>query len=341
MPLSTSSSDERLPAGPWGKTWAVALLISVVVLGAAEAFWRSKAFNPSLIDDMDLWAMQRSKVPAGADSVVIIGSSRNQADIATDVVRRELPGRTVVQLAVTGGRPLAVLRDLAEDESFQGTVLCDLLPTCLLAESVEGQAGYVRNWERSFNHARQIERALKTAVQTRVVIDSTQLKPALVVGAILGRKLPAKEFFHLQPDRSRRMDFREVDTRRTRLAVSEVARRTFEAANWPDAAGWIEDIHRIEGWIDRIQQRGGKVVLLRHVSSDESRQLEDQYWPRDRYWDVLASKTKATAIIHFEDVPGMAAYKCPDGSHLDYPSAVPYTEALMAELKRKGVFTSR
>ena len=342
MPSSISSSNDRLPGGPWGRTWVVALVLATATIGGVEAFWRVHGFRPTLIDDMDLWAAQRTKVPAGGDAIVLIGSSRNQAAISLDVLRRELPGREVIQLSLSGGRPLAVLRDLAEDEGFRGVVLCDILPLCLLPEGREGQAPYVRYAHRSFNIARWVERTLKTAVQSRLVVNSTQLRPAYVFTAIHARKLPERVFFFIHADRSRHMDFQGVDGKRREAAIALVARQTgYRVAVPPDIAGWQADVDVAERLVERIQARGGKVVYLSHPSGGEVRELEESHFPRARYWDALAARTKATAVIRSDDVPALTGYVCPDGSHLDYRDAAPYTEALLAELRARGVFPPR
>lgn len=342
MPSSISSSDDRLPGGPWGRTWVLALVLATAAIGGVEAFWRTHGFRPTLIDDMDLWAEQRTGIPAGGDAVVLIGSSRNQAAIVPEVLRRELPGREVVQLSLPGGRPMAVLRDLAEDEGFRGVVLCDILPLCLLPESRDAQAPHVRYAHRSFNVARRIERALKTAVQTRLVVNSTQLRPAFVFSAIRARKLPERVFFDILADRWRRMDFRGVDVKRLEVAIAQAARETgYRIAVPPDAEGWQADVDLAERLVERIQARGGKVVYLSHPSGGEVRELEDGHFPRARYWDALAARTKAAAVIRSDDVPALAGYVCPDGSHLDYRDAVPYTERLVAELRARGVFPPR
>lgn len=342
MPSSISSSSDRLPTGPWGRTWVVALVLATATLAGVEAFWRMHGFRPTLIDDMDLWAVQRTKIPAGGDAIVLIGSSRNQAAIAVDVLRREMPGREVIQLSLSGGRPLATLRDLAEDEGFRGVVLCDLLPLCLLPEDREGQAPYVRYAHRSFNVARWIERTLKTAVQSCLVVNSTQLRPAFVFSAFYARKWPERVFFYIHADRSRFMDFRGVDGKRRAAAIALAARQTgYRVAVPPDLAGWQADIDVAERLVERIQARGGKVVYLSHPSGGEVRELEESHFPRARYWDALAARTKAAAVIRSEDVPALAGYVCPDGSHLDFRDAVPYTESLIAELRARGVFPPR
>jgi hypothetical protein len=110
----------------------------------------------------------------------------------------------------------------------------------------------------------------------------------------------------------------------------------FESTDWPTTAEWQADIERMKRLVDRIQSRGGKVVFLRQPSSGEVRALEDKYFPRAKYWDVFANSVGAESI-HCDDLPGMAELACPDGSHLEYRDAVIATNAIVSELRRRGV----
>ncbi|MHC4248019.1 MAG: hypothetical protein ACYS9X_02715 [Planctomycetota bacterium] len=59
---------------------------------------------------------------------------------------------------------------------------------------------------------------------------------------------------------------------------------------------------------------------------------EEEKFPRARHWDVFAAGIPAPAI-HFLDHPALAAFECPEGSHLDYRDATPFTRALARILK--------
>jgi hypothetical protein len=47
---------------------------------------------------------------------------------------------------------------------------------------------------------------------------------------------------------------------------------------------------------------------------------------------VLLARTGAVGL-HFEDVPAMRGYRCPDGCHLDSRDAPSFTRALLNELQ--------
>ena len=98
---------------------------------------------------------------------------------------------------------------------------------------------------------------------------------------------------------------------------------------------WPAGVGRIEDMVSRIQRRGGKVVFVRCPTSGPYREIEERYFPRARFWDVLARETSA-ASMHFEDVPGMQ-FVCAEGSHLYLADTVTFTRLLAGKLKELGV----
>jgi hypothetical protein len=100
---------------------------------------------------------------------------------------------------------------------------------------------------------------------------------------------------------------------------------------------WWEAVERVEGWLDRIQSRGGRVVFVRLPSQGELWDLHSRRYPRERYWDLWAGKSDA-AFVHFKDIPGMSAFDLPDLSHLDQRDAPIFTRLLLVELRRQGFF---
>ncbi len=69
------------------------------------------------------------------------------------------------------------------------------------------------------------------------------------------------------------------------------------------------------------------MIFIRFPSTGMVRQLENQTWPREKYWDNLVANTRAGAI-HFEDYPSLSEFDCPDGSHLDMRDAKIFTRSL-------------
>ena len=95
-------------------------------------------------------------------------------------------------------------------------------------------------------------------------------------------------------------------------------------------------IERFDSVVAGLENRGGRVVLIRFPSSGRLRDLEERYYPRRTYWDVLARSTRAETI-HFEDVPSLARFRCAEDSHLDRADSIRFTNALADELVRRKI----
>ncbi|MEO6392087.1 MAG: hypothetical protein ABIP75_09570, partial [Pyrinomonadaceae bacterium] len=132
MPSSTSSSNDRLGPAPWLRIWFTTVVVAVVLIGGWEGFWRMRGFVPKRNDDVGWWAQERAKVYSGGTrSVVLLGSSRMQLGFDTRVFA-EKTGIQPIQLAIDNDAGVDVLRDLAEDPKFHGTVICDLMEKYLV-----------------------------------------------------------------------------------------------------------------------------------------------------------------------------------------------------------------
>jgi hypothetical protein len=97
---------------------------------------------------------------------------------------------------------------------------------------------------------------------------------------------------------------------------------------------------RVEPLVQRIRSHGGEVVFVHLPISGRLAELADQKYPRAQYWDLFAARTSAK-VLHFRDVPALAALQCPDSMHLDQRDQRTFTLALVAALRERGVLTSR
>jgi hypothetical protein len=104
----------------------------------------------------------------------------------------------------------------------------------------------------------------------------------------------------------------------------------------PDAQTWLRDVREAERWVEQIQSRGGHVVYLRMPTSGEMWELGDVLYPRERFWNVLASST-AAATIHFADHPSLSNFELPDLSHIRGDERGRFTNALIDVLSHKGL----
>ena len=324
MHSSTSNSNHRIPRGPWGRTWLLATVLCAITLVGYEMVWRGLGFTPSIHDDPDAWAVTRERVRS--DSVVLIGSSRIQADVDPGVWGEEWTV-TPLQLAITGGSPVPVLEELAADRTFAGTVIVDALPR-IIFDIGRSRERLVLHWLAAY----------REAVQSPARMTESRLR-VLFSGNLVSIRLPPWEFYvrsfvrsdpgrvpyvTMRADRFMQLDFQLVDAReRIDLIYGQILIQGEPAAG----AEVTATISRIDAAVRTIQARGGNVVLVHFPHDGKIRDLEEELYPRATYWDAMVSGIDAPAI-HCEDEATLARYSCPDGSHIDVRDAPAFTRIL-------------
>jgi len=323
--------------------WLAALLVAGILLAGMELSLRSQGHQPSVVDDKLLWACRRRNVYDVGDRrpVVLLGGSRIQLGFVPEVFERRFPRYRIVQLAAVGTRPVPFLNDLAEDEDFTGIVICSILPDDFLRRNHGPRSPYIdyyrdlyANWGRLDE---LLNRTISTVLQTNLAILNPNVKLVNIAKSLVtARSLPRPAYLITHADRSRSADYTRVDLAHHRAHRIERARSFYEDLGPIDPADWLQQALEVERMVRLIQARGGRVVFVRYISTDEHYELDEKAFPKERYWDRFAALTSAVTI-HFADVPGLRGYRCPDTSHLDYRDAPAFTSALADELVRRGV----
>jgi len=350
MPSSTSSSERAVPRLAWTTAGTVALLVFVVVTAAWELHVRSQGYAPALNDSSDLWARSRSLLTDDPEQTVIVGSSRIQFDFDLDTWVAHHGGERPIQLAMPGSNPVAVLEDVAASD-FRGNLILGVapglwfVPEGMPVERSEAALGRYRNWSPS----QRVGLALAMPLQRSLAMINAE---DLTLTAVLGRiELPNRpgSLPHLPP--SEPPYFTAPDVHRQArmwskcdfgsplaLKIQEIWKPLFTPPPPPPhltpeefqgmlAANSEAHLERIRAAIEAVQARGGRVAFVRTPSTDVLRQLERQFSPRPAFWDRMLAVSGAPGI-HFEDHPELAAFDCPEWSHLTAADAVRYTEIL-------------
>ena len=332
MPPQPTAANERLPRAPHRRLWGSALLLALLALIALEVFWRSLGYTPSITDNQALWAQQRQRVEtANKDTLLLLGSSRILQAFNAQAFRETLPDQAYIQLAIGGLHPMATLQDIAENTSFNGTVLCSITAESLLPELHDQQQPWIDYYHNSFLPHRNAERHLHTALQSRL----TLLLPDLLLQEALPKLLrgsPPLQYLVNAPDRTQIVDYNKVDLKEfTRIQLKKVGVNVSHYINLPDYHNFPRALDQIETAVLTIHQRGGHVVFLRMPTTGPYFEATDKYFPRTRFWDIFAAQTTATTI-HFQDHPTLNQFTCAEGSHL-YPQDTPaFTKALLQEI---------
>lgn len=312
------------------------------MVAGLELACRSFGLTPSVNDDPALWAWHRGRVYGHAprDRVVIAGTSRVQLGLSVDEMARLLPDHRVVQLAINGSQPLAVLRDLAQDPDFNGVVICDMAEATFEPHLLESQREYVDFFHHRGSLDVRLNRWLQAQIESRLAVLSSNVHLADLFGTVfMGAAPPRPNYLTTYADRSRAADYRLLDIARHRARRLDLARQHYAKNRGlePTPEAWLALTRIAEPWVAQIQARGGLVVYLRMPTGGERLALDESHFPKAVYWDYLAARTAATAL-HFADVPGMRDFDVPDTSHLDARDREAFTRQLVEALSDRRVF---
>ena len=316
---------------------AVFALAFAAALLTVENYWRGKGFEPSVTDNPALWGHHRVAAKAlPPDGVALVGSSRMQVGFHPATFRKMFPGRELVNLSMAANMPGGVLEDLANDEDFRGTVICDLNASHLYPQQYDAgrelaeqgrAAGPGGRWAAFFAAQAQGRMAcLQPNVGWRRTLEKW-----------LGGREPSPSYRRVLLDRSRPTDYAGLPEKtRRRVREGRVAKtrgRTYAARDFPE---WRGHAVRLGELVTKIRDRGGDVAFVRFPTTAEHWAATAGSYPRERFWDRLRRYTGARTV-HFRDLPETRDLKCPDTSHLDAADAPRFTEAILKELDRVHV----
>lgn len=324
---SSTSSSERVPGGPWLRTWLAALGLALAALAAWDGFWRLQGHAPGVTEDPLLWTLERKRLGSGPLAVAVLGDSRALTGIDLEVLQRELGSERPAQLAIEGSSPVPILVELAGDETFRGLVLLAVNPVRLFEASAAGgrlPREYLERLRDSGAPFAALETRLSVLVQRASALRRSELSPLTLLRL---RRWPEPR----QVRQDRALPIHYVRDARLRAMERATAAQT---RSLPQLEGEPRTAHlaRIARAVERIRSRGGEVVLVRMPSSGLPRQAERERAPRERAWDALVRASGAPAI-HFEDHPDLA-FESPDGSHLDAADSAAFTRALATHVRR-------
>jgi hypothetical protein len=84
--------------------------------------------------------------------------------------------------------------------------------------------------------------------------------------------------------------------------------------------------------VNKLRDRGGKIVFVRFPHGGELKNLEDRLSPRAKIWDPLIQSTAAPGI-YYSDFPELSGFNCPEWSHLSAGDSVEFTKRLVPHLR--------
>ena len=332
------------------KSLIIGLIGALLGLTAWEIYWRNQGFTANLDDDDNLWAIHRARVEeATEDDVVIVGSSRAYFDLQLNAWE-QLTGRRPIQLSIEGSSPQYLFDDLVNNTDFKGTIIVGvteglffstLFPQAPPNEQVTERVKFYkdRTYAERLNHSLSIPLQNSFAfISDLSGTDGIKLE-ALLNKVKIGNRVPdPMPPFH---------DFRNTDITRNLRMTERTATDTSFARTIKDVwmffsnsgAGRVPEREATTEFfvenVQKLKERGGKVILLRCPSTGDLRDFELEKFPRSEYWDELVSKAEVPSY-YFEDHPELKDYDCPEWSHLSGPDADRFTEAFVDILMRDG-----
>ena len=331
------------------KAALLAFSLALLFLISWEAYWRSKGFTTTFDDGEPLWADKRDMVYKQADkATVFIGSSRIKYDL--DIPTWEsITQDKAVQLAMEGNSPLPVLSDLANDKKFKGKLVIDVTEGLFFSNSIYDLEPPRKNI--AYFHKRTPTQRFSFSVNHLLESNLAFLnKDYLSINSLL-TKVPHKsrpkvfvmpyfppEFSHNTFDRQSIIEAPFLSD--TNLQKQVTGNWLFFASLRKDAPPMSETeltgiMQQIKSDVDKIKQRGGKVVFVRTPSSGPFLEMEKAAFAREKFWNRLLEFTQNQGI-HFADYQETAHFICPEWSHLSQPDAVIYTKHLIMALEEKG-----
>lgn len=340
----TSNSNSRLPTEHWIKTWIIVLFIVTTTVFSWEIYCRFIGFQPDgVADTADLWVKIRKKaVLLGKDAVILVGASRIQLGINTEAMSYYSPSHPT-QLAIDGSYFLPILTNLANDPKITGTVIVDLEVDKLNPTLTNGYAEELVNyyeWSKVHSNAsfyQIIEDDLRTKFDGLFAFRTIGANPkTLFLRNLIGSAYANTNYLTTLPDRSRKADYKlvsQVNIYQSRLQRNLGAETltSLHTVNWPEFNQYVINLQNL---VEKIQKRGGRVIFVRFPTDKGIWQIDETRFPRHLFWDAMAKNTTAETI-HFKDYPELSKYNLPDGSHLDYRDAIPFTKFLSQLIFKK------
>ena len=332
MPLSTSNSNAEGLSASWHKAWVLGAVLSLLGLVCVEWGYRAHGFIPSQEDDPLLWTLSREQVYQPR-SVVLSGASRIQVGFDTDTFRERYPDRPLVPLYIAATWPVAVLRDLSEDERFSGTVIISVKVSSMMRAEFDSQQLYVEAAREKKNVNNRFNRKAKRWLDERVAFRESRITSRKQVLALMrtGAVLPP-QWTTMKPDRSIVADYAKAkelyharvqkEGGATSSGMIPEGGEQLGAFQWveklsPEA--WLEQALEVEAMADRIAARGGQVIFVRYPTSHNLWPLSERFFPKEHYWDRFAEASDHLCI-HFKDYPALDL-ETAEGSHLDLRSS--------------------
>jgi len=324
-------------------TFLIAVITAILLSIIWELNWRNNGYKAYHEDNDDLWAIWRRTVPAlQKNDIIIVGSSRAYFDINTEIWEKE-HGVRPVMLASVGTSPGPIIEDLATNTNYNGTLFISVAPDLFFGPPESGGWQRLRDRIKYFEkqtYAQRLNQFVYMKIDPHFSFINPHLKFKTLVDWIPITQRDSVRPPLIWPDMSVNDKYRnlsmvpemEYDT-----AMQNAMKNIWDGFGWsePDSTKIDTVIGLYVNWITKIKNNGGNVIFIRPPSSGKYIEHEHEFYPREKYWNVLLEQTNCTGY-HFEDYEELKIFICPEWSHLLPQDADVYTFELLEILKEDG-----
>lgn len=328
MPLSTSSSNQRIPSAPYGRLWLLALMIAVLLGISAERLLKNFGHLKSVADGEVLWGGELNKIKRHKVDVALVGASRMRMGLQVDRFE-ERTGLKVANVSIEGSSSVPVLQYIAERTDFSGTVFVALTAQQVFGEHFYGKsAARIRWYEQSFLGPEKYNEVFNAKILTWMQLRLRLFSSNCGSNLILMKNKPLH--YSVTKGRSRRGYYRELLSEREleearRYRLNKLEKKLESKTSAFENGEWLRNVSMLAGFVEQIQDRGGWVVFIRFPTTGEYGRIDMEAYPRAVYWDSMKEHLKAP-MIYISDFPEMEAIECPEGSHLNYDDSLKVTD---------------
>ncbi|HZR04446.1 MAG TPA: hypothetical protein VFA61_01305 [Candidatus Udaeobacter sp.] len=342
-----------IPPLPWR---GITVMVVLIVLGATmtwELYCRSIGYGPTLSDNEDIWTLRRRHVEP--ESLVVIGDSRGLYDVDLDELQKGL-GKRPIQIAMAGSCAYPVLQDLANDQTFHGTIICSFVPRLFLAPPGTPPMEHGEKAVHRYHHqtlAQRVSEYLAFPLEEHIAFLNPQdltledylnkLPIPNRPGALVAPPLPP---YFGTVDRERRARMIQKCAEPNSALARRIQQIWVPLFTPPPPPSYIpkdaffaemnkaieERFRDITAAVKKIRARGGKIVFVRFPHSGGLKALEDRDTPREKTWEPLLKMTGAPGI-YYSDFPDLAGFSCPEWSHLSAGDSVEFSKRLVPHLR--------
>lgn len=353
MPLSISNSNSRIPSGPYGRQWLLTIGLFILTVASGEYYFRFSGYRPSVKDTPALWAYNRNRcqTESSSDMVAVLGDSRMQVGFSPSVFSDTIACNDVVMLPIGGSYCLSVMKDIALHSEFRGVVLCSVMEFHFLGIDNKESEYHLKCYHDLYSDSKfsGFFKTINTLCNREIesCLAVTQIHPERIMKAV---SKPSPSYYNMKKSRYRPADYRgrlsveqlqELRDRRLVGVTSVLSgpERT-EDELISKRSEWMKCVGQVWEWAKIIEDRGGRVILIRFPTSGKRLDCDLKLYPKEIFWDYAAMRSPIE-MIHFLDVPGADKFECPDTSHLNYDDGEKFTAMIAEELIAKGLLKSQ